>query len=100
MVAPVVVELSVIEQQGWHQSGQARITFPRDLLLTQKMENNASGQPLYLGWARPGSAVGDEAWLIKKFTYDASGFITDIQFAGGTNAFDKSWNSRGSYTYS
>jgi hypothetical protein len=67
---------------------------------TQAMENNASGQPVYLGEAIPGTAKDVTGWRIKKIVYDENNFVTDIQWADGTAEFDKTWDSRDTYTYS
>ena len=53
----------------------------------------------YIGLALPGTGKGEAKWQIKKLTYDGNK-ITDIQFAGGSDAFDKSWNNRTDFDYS
>ena len=70
------------------------------LMSVQAFENNANGQPVYIGYAEAGTAKTAPKWQIRKITYDANNFITDIQFASGTANFDKIWNSRDTYTYS
>ena len=64
------------------------------------IEYDASGNAIYIGKAGPGATKAQELWQIKKLTYDASGNCTDIQFASGSLAFDKIWNSRTGYNYS
>ena len=68
--------------------------------LTQAMEVNASGQTIYIGKAAPGTAKGSLGWQIQKLTYDANGFVTDVQWADGTAEFDKEWDERATYAYS
>ena len=68
--------------------------------LTQKIEVDGSGKPIYIGYAEPGTAVTTALWQIKKISYNASGVATDIQFASGTSEFDKVWNDRAGYSYS
>lgn|SRR3990167_7720691 len=58
------------------------------------------GQPVYVGYAAPGTLVTAASWLIVKTTYNSDGFVTNEQFASGTNKFDKIWNSRATYDYS
>ena len=69
-------------------------------LYTQKIEYSA-GNPLYMGWAAPGTAVGTAAWRICKLTFSADG-LTDRQWAGGSLAFATKWDDRaaGGTTYS
>lgn len=67
--------------------------------LIQALENNAVGQPVYLGMSAPGTSKAADKWQIKKFTYDNNGFVTDVQFAGGTSEFVWIWDNRASYTY-
>ena len=74
-----------------------------ELHVTQKFQNNATGQPVYEGWAAPGTAVTSAGWIIRKYTYDGNGAVTDIQYAdagnGNADNFSLIWNSRASYTY-
>lgn len=37
------------------------------------------GQPVYVGYAPAGTATSSAAWLIHKFTYDVSNFVTRRQ---------------------
>lgn len=67
---------------------------------TEKRENNANGQPLYIGQAQPGTLTSATGWRIQKYTYDANFALTDVEWAEGTNAFDKIWDDRATYTYS
>jgi hypothetical protein len=76
-----------------------QVTISGDALLTQVMDNNASGQPIYIGEALPGSSKASALWRIKKVTYDGNNFITDVQWADSTVDFVKVWNDRASYTY-
>jgi hypothetical protein len=54
----------------------------------------------YLGKAEIGTATAGSGWQVKKFSYDGSSNLTDILFAEGTDAFDKVWDSRTTYSYS
>lgn len=69
-----------------------------NLIYTQAIENNSSGQPIYLGLAAPGTAKSASGWLIKKITY-SNNVPTDVQFAESENTFDKTWDDRGGYSY-
>lgn len=61
---------------------------------------NANGKQEYIGYAPPGSSTANACWIIKKFTYDVSGRITEVNFAGGSDEFDKIWDNRTNYSYS
>ena len=60
----------------------------------------SGGNPLYIGRASPGSATSAAAWQIQKLTCDASGNVTDVEFAGGTNDFKQIWDNRATLSYS
>jgi len=72
--------------------------------LTQKyvmgVAGNASGLVEYIGKAQPGTASSSLGWQIRKFTYDASGNVTDVQFAGGSNDYIHEMDEYASYSYS
>ena len=53
----------------------------------------------FVGRTLPNTGKGEAKWQIKKLTYDGRK-ITDIQYAGGTNAFNQIWNNRASLSYS
>ncbi len=50
-------------------------------------------QPVYVGWADPGVAINDPKWMIRKFSYDGSNRITNIQYANGDVGFRAAWNT-------
>lgn len=53
----------------------------------------------YLGYAPPSADEGDEAWIIKKYTYDGSSNVVKVTFADDSKAFDKRWTNYSGYTY-
>jgi len=55
---------------------------------------------IYYGLAEPGTAASAAGWRIRKYTYDANGNVTQIDWADGVNTFNKIWNDRYSYSYS
>uniref|UniRef100_A0A6M3LGR2 Uncharacterized protein n=1 Tax=viral metagenome TaxID=1070528 RepID=A0A6M3LGR2_9ZZZZ len=67
--------------------------------LTMKVEYSGDN-PLYIGYANPGTATSEVTWQIRKVTVDANGNVTDIKFASGTSKFDKEWDERATYVYS
>ena len=67
--------------------------FDREL----RAENDVSGNAVYIGWAKSGSATDAAVWLIKKFTYDANDAVTRSQIADGNLSFVHVWDDRASY---
>jgi hypothetical protein len=66
--------------------------FDREL----RAENDASGNAIYVGYAKAGSATSDAAWLIKKNTYDANDSVTRSQIANDNLSFSHVWDDRAS----
>jgi hypothetical protein len=63
-----------------------------------KQDYVGGSNPIYIGEARPGMSPASAAWRIKLLTY--SGSTTPvISWANGTDAFDKVWSARATYTY-
>ena len=81
--------------------GIAKQAAALDLFCNQKLDSDTrtDGQPVYHGYAPPGTGTGDAGWAIKKYTYTGSQMIT-VNWASGTAEFDKTWDSRGTYSYS
>jgi len=63
-----------------------------------EIENDGSGNPIYVGWAIPGTGILESRWRICKLTYTAT-FVTAVNWASGTNEYKFVWNDRASYTY-
>ncbi len=72
-----------------------------DGVLTKRMENLSSGQPLYIGESPPGGGTALPVWRIRKMEYDNGNNFppTAEVYANGENKFDKIWNDRTSFTY-
>lgn len=68
--------------------------------VTKKIDYVGGTSAIYIGSAKPGTAVSASAWAIQKLTYDGNGNVTDVQWAGGVSDATKVWNSRASYSYS
>lgn len=83
---------------------------------TLAVENDANGNPVYIGRANPATALlsvsaGTDPkaagiWQIQKNAFQsitiggtAQYFLTDISWANGTDAFASVWNNRASITY-
>jgi len=56
---------------------------------------------IYIGETPPGNTDGVNEWRIKKYTYDVSGKVTNIQWASAESInFTVNWTDRTTYTYS
>jgi YD repeat-containing protein len=74
-------------------------SYSREMGLDQKVSYDANNNALYVGRAFPGAAASDTLWQIYKMEYDANNNMTSLRWAGGTDAFDKIYNSRTTYNY-
>lgn len=74
-------------------------TLGRDQPLTFKGYYDASNNLIYGCWSFPGSATSEAKWMIAKYTWDANGNCTDIQWADG-GAFTQIPDNRTSLSYS
>jgi hypothetical protein len=66
--------------------------------MTTKLSYDSSTNLQYVGKAPAGTQTSGSLWQIKQLMYD-SGVMTSTLYASGTIGYDKSWDSRGSYTY-
>lgn len=66
--------------------------------LIKRMDYNAQNLPIYIGWAKPGTAASAAEWQITKLTYTGTN-VTLIEFADSNTNFDNIWNSRTSLSY-
>ena len=71
-------------------------------LYTQKMEYDVNWNLIYFWEAFPwNSSNTDKAvWRIRKMTYDVSNNLTDVEWAWGTDDFNKIYDNRTTLTYS
>lgn len=68
-------------------------------------QNDANGNPIYLGKAKSGTLVSEDKWQISKQTYDANSSLTRKEWPQDSNGkasteFEFVWNDRLTYTYS
>lgn len=73
---------------------------PAGEIYTKVLDYDASNNILYSGEALPGSGKAAAVWQIKKYLYDASSNLTDIQYANGNKNYTNVWNDRASLSYS
>ena len=69
--------------------------------LSMLVENSGTSpyNPVYIGWAAPGSATSASQWKIQKLTYDANNKLITKKWADKSARFNKVWDDRASYTY-
>lgn len=56
--------------------------------------------PIYIGYAEPGTATSDGLWLIQKLTWDVNNNVTSVLFADGRNEYGSVWDDRAALSYS
>ena len=62
-------------------------------------EGRTDGQPVFVGWAEPGTATSAARWRIAKLTYVANQ-VTQVQWATGSIAYNQVWDNHASLAYS
>lgn len=70
-----------------------------------RAQNDANGNPVYLGRAKVGTLTGEVKWQIRYIVYDANQGVTSITWPqndeGNASAeFEFEWDNRATYTYS
>ena len=60
----------------------------------------SGGLQEYVGKAVPHAEENEDKWQIIKMTYDSNNRMTQVDFANGTDKFDKKWSDRATYSYS
>jgi len=70
----------------------------------QRIELDYTGgpgsDPVYVGWATPGSATSISVWKISKMVYDGDDNLTQRLWADGDTKFDNVWDYRAQLDYS
>ena len=61
---------------------------------------NDDGLLLYIGEADPNTATSAALWRIQRVTIADGSDDIQVEWAGGTSAFDKVYDDRASYSYS
>ena len=81
------------------QRRNEELSLPRPEPFARKLTYNASSQLLYEAWADPGSSEADAVWMACKYTYDANGFLTKIEWADGAR-FNQVVSDLSTFSYS
>lgn len=69
------------------------VSIPLNMQERFDYSGRSDGQPVYIGYGAKGIATSDSGWLLFKYTYDASGFVTLKQVS-----YD-AWDDRATATY-
>lgn len=71
--------------------------FDADVVLEKVCENDVNGNPIYIGWAQPGTPYNSPNWLISKQTYDANSSLISQKLANNSASFAFAWTDRATY---
>ena len=77
----------------------------QDSEVALRAQNDANGNPVYLGRAKVGTLNGEVKWQIRFIEYDANQGVTSITWPqndqGNASAeFEFEWDDRATYNYS
>jgi len=65
--------------------------------LTKLIDYAGGNNPVYIGWARSGTATSSAKWKIKKLVYSGSNVYE--YWADYSNRYNKVWSLRATYAY-
>ena len=88
-----------MEREEHDHAAYAKRVIAIDDYTTKVFDYVGGDNPIYIGWAQPGSSKSDAVWRIQKLTYSGNN-VTDIQWANGVINFNSIWDNRASLTYS
>lgn len=77
----------------------------QDSEVALRAQNDANGNPIYLGRAKVGTLNGEVKWQIRFIVYDGNQGVTSVTWPqndeGNASAeFEFEWDERATYTYS
>lgn len=77
----------------------------QDSEVSIRIQNDASGNPIYIGRAKVGTAETASMWQIQFLEYDGNGFVDSITwpqdpFGNASSNYEFAWDQRAAYTYS
>lgn len=61
-----------------------------------RVDYDGGTNPIYVGWAIPGSTTAEAAWKIIKLTFDGNDNPTRIEHASDAPGFSYVWDDRAS----
>lgn len=70
-----------------------------------RAQNDANGNPIYLGRAKAGVAESEDRWQIRFITYDGNQGVTSIEWpendlGNPSTEYEFVWDDRATYTFS
>lgn len=73
--------------------------------VAMRAENDANGNPIYFGRAKPGTLNGEVKWQICFMAWDGNNSLTSLTWpqnslGNASKEFEFEWDERASYTYS
>lgn len=76
----------------------------QDSEVALRAQNDASGNPIYIGRAKVGTAAGESKWQIQFLAWDANNSVTSVTWPqnaeGNPSAeYEFEWDERATYTY-
>ena len=73
-----------------------QVTMDRFAHLEKRIEYDVGNNPIYVGYAAPGSATSAAVWFITKQTFDGSDNMTRQQVANDKPSFTSIYDDRAS----
>jgi len=67
---------------------------------TKLVDYEAGTNPVYIGYARPGSLTSGDVWQILKLAYDVNSNVVSMKWASGSNDNKFVWDDRATYIFS
>ena len=77
----------------------------QDSEVALRAENDANGNPIYIGRAKAGTLNGEVKWQIQFLEWDANNSITSVTWAENSDGiastnYEFEWDERASYNFS
>lgn len=77
----------------------------QDSEVALRAQNNASGNPIYLGRAKIGVLNGEVKWQIRFLEYDGNDSVISVTWpqnseGNASSEYEFEWDERATYTYS
>jgi hypothetical protein len=69
-------------------------------MLKVELDYVGGTNPIYVGYATPGSATSVAAWRILRITYDGNANPLVIEYANGNDLYANVWDNRAGLSYS
>lgn len=87
-----------LQFSGTHQV--AEVSLPATAY-TRIYDYDGSGNMIYEGWAQSiiNPATSQSVWAIRKYTYNVSNYLTNVQWAAGSTSESNIWDNRASLSY-